>query len=454
MIVLKEKVKAWLGPLWWYSAILFCVQRLGDLTNAFIGLYLVPRYVPQAELGALLPLTQVGGALGLPLTVLMITFSKYVNTYATRGEYGKVKNLLRDVFTLSAILFVAAMLYARFFMPMVFERMRVSDGRLGMLVVVSGVLGALASIFTNALQALKKFRMLASIGLFSAPLRLATLLICLPIRALSGYFMGQLVPTIYSIGVAVYGLRDLFSSKIKGESYLRQDGLNLLKYAAPVTIGLLLGTLQTLIESFVIRHRLPDMESAGYYMISRFAEVGTYVGSTIILVLFPLASEQHERDDRSQKLVIQGMGLSLAGGAGLAFIFLIAGRHLLNLVAAWRTYVDFVPHLTILTVISALRITANCFAVHEMACRRFRYLTYMGAISLLEVTFLYSVTGYSFFEPWVPVSWIRWMADLKAARLEFILGVMFWSSILPLVFMIVQLAWQRRQRTHARVLNG
>ena len=230
-----QTVKQRLGPLWWYTLILFFVQRLGDLTNAFVGLYLVPLYVPQEELGALLPLTQVGGTLALPLTILMLTFSKYVNTYVTRGEYGKAKSLLRDVFILALVLFVATLLYARFFMPLVFERMRVADGRLGMLVVSSGVLCALASIFASALQALKKFRLLATVGLMSAPLRLIALLICLPIRALSGYFVGQLVPTLYSIGMSVYGIKELFQKTIKAEPYWRQDGLNLLKYAAPVT---------------------------------------------------------------------------------------------------------------------------------------------------------------------------------------------------------------------------
>ena len=450
-MVWLQRVKQQVGPLWWYTAILFAVQRLGDLINAFVGLYLVPRYVPQTELGALLPLTQVAGALGLPLTILMMTFSKYVNTYATRGEYGKVKSLLRDAFILSLILFIAVLLYARFFMPMVFERMRVSDGRLGMLVVASGVLGALASVFSCALQALKKFKLLASVGLFSAPLRLVTLLICLPIRALSGYFVGQIVPTLYGMVVAVYGLKDIFSSKIRAQSYWRQDGFSMMKFAAPVMIGLLFGTLQSLVESFVIRHRLPDVESAGYYLISRFAELGSYVGTTLIFVLFPLASEQHERKDRSQKLILQGMGLSLVSGLLLAVCFWLIGRHLLNLVAAWRVYVNFTPYLAILTVICALRITANCFTAHEMACRRFGYLIYMGAISALEAAFLYGVTGYSFFSPWLPTSWIGWMANLKAARLGFLLQVMLWCSVLPLIFMAAELLWQRRQRSRVRV---
>ena len=189
-------------------------------------------------------------------------------------------------------------------------------------------------------------------------------------------------------------------------------------------------------------------------MISRFAELGSYVGTTLILVLFPLASEQHERDDRSQKLILQGMGLSLAAGLLLAAGFWLLGAPLFNLVAGWRAYAGYTSQLCVLTVICALRITACCFTTHEMACHRFGFLTYVGAVAFAEAAFLYGVTGYSFFAPWLPAPWIDWMASLRAARLEFVLGVMFWCSVLPLALMAVQLVWQRRQSARAGVLSG
>ena len=43
------------GDLWWYAALLFIAQRFGDTINMFVGMWLVPKYVPQDELGAVLP---------------------------------------------------------------------------------------------------------------------------------------------------------------------------------------------------------------------------------------------------------------------------------------------------------------------------------------------------------------------------------------------------------------
>jgi O-antigen/teichoic acid export membrane protein len=443
-----EKLENRLGPLWWYTIILFIAQRFGDVLNAFIGLWLVPRYVPQEELGAVLPLSQVGGVLALPLSVLAVTFLKYVNAFAIRGEYGKVKSLIRDVLILVVVLFVGIILYARLFLPLVFERMRVEDGRLGMLIVVSGVLGSLAVFFTNALQALKKFKLISIINLMSAPLRLVTLLICLPIRALSGYFVGQIVPLLYSIGVALFGLKDIvFNKALKVVPYWRQNGRDMIKFSAYVALGSLFGSVRSLVETFVIRHRLPDIDSAGYYMISRFAEIGSYVGLTMMFVLFPLGSEQYERGDKSQKLVVHAMGGALGSGLLLAGGFWLMGKHLLNLIPMWRTYVDFAPHLTLLTVIFTLHATAQCFMSHEIACRRFGFYWYTSIIAMCEAIFLYCITGFSFFEPWVPASWIAWVEDLNPGRIGFVLKVMFWAALLSLFAMFAQLMLQRFARS-------
>jgi len=51
---------------------MFGVQRLGDLINIYIGLWLVPHWIPASQLGALLPLGQIGLLLGLPLAVILV----------------------------------------------------------------------------------------------------------------------------------------------------------------------------------------------------------------------------------------------------------------------------------------------------------------------------------------------------------------------------------------------
>lgn len=437
LLKLRLRMKSQLGDLWWYAAILFCVQRLGDVINMVIGLYLVPKYVPQQELGAVLPLTKIGSILVLPLSILLIPFKKFLNTYATHGEFGKIKRLLIDMFILSSALAAGVFVYARFFMPAVFERMRVSDGRLGLLIVVSGVIGALAPVLGTTLEALKRFRLIAVTSLFSAPLRLLTVLVFMPIRALSGYFMGQILPDLFSMGVALWHLGHLLGAKVKSVNYLKADGRAMFRYAVPIAVMLVFGSLIYVTEAFVIRHRLPDIESAAYYMISRFAEIGNYFGNTVIMVLFPLVAERHEQGKKSSNMLNQSLGAILGAGALLAVCFHLFGGHLLAATAAWRVYVAFAPQMVFLTVILCLRSATWCYITHEMACSRFSYIYYYSCINVLEVVCLYGLSGYLFFKPYVPETWIDCLAKIDPGRLDFILQVIFFFNVVSFLSFIV-----------------
>lgn len=449
LIGIVNKIKERLGPLWWYMIILFCVQRVGDVINMVIGVYVIPKYVPQEELGAVLPLTKVGALLVLPLSILLLTFKKFLNKYAVHEEVGKIKRLLLDMFMLSAVLSCAALLYARFFMPFLFERMRVADGRLGILIVASGIIGVVAPVFSSTLEALKRFQLIAVVQLLSAPLRLATLLICMPIRALSGYFMGQIVPDLFSMGLSLWRLIPLLSSKIKSVPYWKTDGMAMLRYTGPIAMYSVFGMLVTVAEAFVIRHRLPDIESAGYYMISRFAEIGNYLGNSVILVLFPLVAERFERGQKSFAMLNQSLGVILAGGVALATAFQFFGRPLFSVLPDWGLYVEFVPQMVLLTVIISLRSATGCYMTHEMACARFGYIYYCSGLHCLEVCLLYGVTGYTFFKPYVPEKWIVRIAELNPGRLDFILQVMCVFSVLNVVGIAFHRRYFRKSKTDA-----
>ena len=114
---------------------------------------------------------------------------------------------------------------------------------------------------------------------------------------------------------------------------------------------------------------------------------------------------------------------------------------------AWRPYAVFVPQLVLLTIIIAMRTATQCFFSHETAHARFRFYWYCGLIACAEGLFLYGITGFSFFAPWVPASWLAAVAALNPSRLDFVLGVMFWSMALLLVCIALDLLRQSREKT-------
>ena len=435
---LKHAIKSRLGELWWYTIVMFFAQQLGAVINAFIGLFLVPKYVPQAELGAVLPLASIGSMMGLPLTILMMPFLKFLSKYMTQGEMGKVKALLRDVFILTWITFVLIAGLAYFFMPFVFERMRVQNGSLSILIICSGIIGALAPVFNTALQALKRFKMMSALGFAGAIVRLVTLLIALPIRGLSGYFIGQIVPVCFGIMATMVALRKQLGKSVKATSYWDTDWKLILTFTAWNAVLYSVSQVMGTTEGFVIRHRLSDLESAGYYMISRFAEISFLISSACTVVLFPLISEHHEKGNtqQEQRLLMQSILVSFGTGL-LSAVGITAGVYGLFLFKAdWTMYLPFIPHMFALALLHVIRGSTHSFILYKTAKNEFNFVPYYVGILGTEAVLLYCLTGYSFFAPWLPATWLEQLAAFNPCRLSVVLGVMLAHGVAILLYVI------------------
>jgi O-antigen/teichoic acid export membrane protein len=439
MIVLKEKVKAWLGPLWWYAAVMFFVQRVGDVINLYTGLWLVPLWVPPAELGALLPLGQIGGMLGLPLAILLTPFTKFLNAFGAKEETGKVKALLCDALILAGVSAVGIAAYTWYSAPFVFERLRISGAGLIWLMCGIAVTSAFMPILSNGLQALKRFRCMGYVGLASAPVRLLFLLALLPAFGLTGFFSAQFLANVAALGISFFGLREIMSSKIRRESY-RGHLREMLLYTLPIAVVMVVGSITTTVQLLVIRQRLPDIESAAFYFGSRFSEIPNILWSAIAVVFFPVISEAFEKGRDTRRILIQVLLFTVVGGAVVAVGLGTAMDWLFGLVQKWKAYQPYAYLVGWMAMTNVFRVASACFTTHEMACRRFGFVCYGVPIALLEAGVLVSLTGYGFFAPYLPSSWVGWMESLHAARLEFIVWVMLASSFATFLGLIIQMS--------------
>ena len=422
---LFSRFHARLGDLWWYTLLMFAAQRFGDAVNLFVGLWLVPKYVPQSELGAVMPLTQFVSFIGIPLAVVAIPFMKFLGEYAARGEMGKVKTLLRDVFVGTGAMAFLTLLLAWVAMPFVFERMRIQIGSLGILIVGVSILGAASNIFQNAVQGLKIFQATIWFGVLSAPLRLALMLVTMPFRALSGYFVGQSAgPSVMVLG-SLWALRRKLGPAVKAQPYLREDWGRIWRYTWPIALNTISATVFLSVDQLVIRHRLSEFDSAGYYMISRFAEIANYLGGAFVVFLFPLVASRPGKDAESRKVLRHSLLGTCAGGLAVAVLLLLGGRALLGLNAQWRLYQPLAFEMFLLAVCNTVTVANSCITVYEMAQGRFRFLRYLLPLCTLKMVLLYCVTGYTFFTGMLPQSWLDAVAAFNPNRLS----VLLWTFL-------------------------
>jgi O-antigen/teichoic acid export membrane protein len=437
MIALKNKIKAWLGPIWWYSIILFFAQRFGDVLNIYIGLWLVPKYVAQDQLGALLPLTQIAGVLGLPLAIILMPFSKFINTFGAKEEYGKIKALLLDVLIVVAISSVVIGIYTWHAAPLIFERLRINSTRLIWLICGITVTSLMIPLANGVLSALKKFRIMSVTGFVSTPIRLAVLLLLLPISGLLGYFASQLALNLVICLIAFWGLRGLISRDIKRESYF-SHGREMIAYTLPFVVMTGVGTLSSAVQYLVIRQRLPDVESAAFYFCSRFSEIPNIIWSAIGQVYFPHISDAFEKGKSTRRILMNVFAISVVGGGMIALLLGVSMGWVFGQVGSWANYRPYAYLTGWLALTNVFRVGSSIFVIHEIACRRFGFLFYSVPLALFESLILISLTGYGFFIPYLPASWVEWMESVRAGRIAFIVWVMLASAFAQFVGMLVQ----------------
>ncbi len=419
-----QKLHTRLGDFWWYSLMLFVACRSGDVIQAFIGLWLVPKYVGASELGAVLPLQSLAALFAAPLGVLATVFAKYVNVYATRGERGKVKCFVRDVLVATTTLFALCIVLAYLVVPHFYERLHIASGLLTVLILAAGFTVNLASLFTSALQGLKLFKTITIQNLIGAPIRLVTLLVAMPFRALSGYVLGQTTPpATCSLLAAVSLHRNL--RDVPCDTSWRRDLGEMLRYAGPVAAWTIGCTVYAAVSNTLIRQRMPEVESAAYYMLSRFAEIGTYLSLSIMAVLFPLAAEAHEKGQEDRRALRHAVIGSLAFGALLAVVFAVVGRRPFDLVAVWRPYAAYAPLLVPMALTAGLAGAMGSVVTYEMACRRFASAALVIGTTTAWGVLLVCFMGCEFFRGILPDAAVDAMAALRLAHLP----VFVWASL-------------------------
>lgn len=442
-----SRIHARLGDLWWYTILLFVAQRIGDVINLFVGLWLVPKYVPQQELGAVLPLTQLVSFIGLPLGILAIPFMKFLGVYAERGEYGKVKSLLRDVFVGTGILAAVTLVMAWLVFPFFFERCRIAKGSLELLIILGSLIGALATIFNNAVQGLKLYDATVWFNLLMAPVRLGVMVITMPFRALSGYFAGQVASPCVPVLGALWALRKRFDKTVRTVPYLREDFGAMLRYTWPIAVWTTVGMISSMVDHLVMRHRLPDFESAGYYVITRFTDIALYFGNAFIVFLFPMVAQMKAKGRESQKILLQSVGGTAAGGAMVGFVLLFTGTWLLELNALWADYASLSRFMLPICLLNALALSCNCLFTYEMAQGRFRFLWYAVPVQGMKCLFLYVTTGVSFFEGMVPASIVDAVNAWKPCSLSFWIGTLLVTHVVFALLLFVDVfGWKGKER--------
>ena len=421
---LLNRLHARLGDFWWYSLMLFCAMRAADCLNVFVGLWLVPKYVEPSELGAVLPLTQFAAFLAIPIGVFASTFRSELTTLVVNRRFGQMKTLMRGVFIATAIFLFLAIVICRFVLPAYLERIRVVEGSLGIVILVASFVGAVSPIYNSALQPLKKFKASSAIAVLSAPLRLAVMLVMMPFRALTGYFVGQCAVPVAQIIGSVFCLRKELSAPAEpywSREIVRRFG----RYFLIFGVSSVVSGFSSLVESTILRQRLPEIESAAYYMVTRFSDISWFLAMTLTFTLFPFTAELAAKGKDTRPLVIKSALAVFLSNAALAAFFWLSGERILELLPNGSEYSSYWWTIPWAVTIASFTLFANLYTTAETSAFRFGYMKWMIPLTLVYPAALLFVTGYGYFTAYIPSSWADFLSTHNVTSLA---SMLWWMT--------------------------
>ena len=420
-----RRLRQSLGPLWWYSALLFAVSRLGDVVNLYIGAFLVPDLVPTADLGAVRPLMRVAELVAMPLVFLVLPAEKFLNVFAERRETGKARALVRDLLLLTAALLAALALAGGIANGPLLERLHLSGPAHAGILPLLLLLTAGACLRPIAQAAARSFKLFNSVVLAGLPdpfVRLVLMLVLL--RAMSplrGFVVAQGLSGLAGTAVLMAAVALFFRrERVRCESY-RAHLREMADYAAPLLLYTLATTFQDPVEDFLIRQRLTEDASAAAYILKTLAMIPQYFGGAVAMFLFPLVSSAYEQRRETRRYLWQSMCVTGLLGLGCCALLTAWGDFAISLRPAWSVACDFPGLIGWLSLGIAFRVVVNCFVLHEHACRRFRYLRFFLPMQFLQTGGLFILMGWGAFRNILPSPLWELVAAWPRETLRFVI---------------------------------
>jgi hypothetical protein len=374
------------------AALLFAAMRAGDLVAVAAGMWFVPKYVSQTDIGALLPLTSFATFLSLPAFALAMTVMKEAAVLFAGGERGKLKTLLRGVFRSMAALSAATVAVAALAAPRFVRMMGLDGDAAGFLAVSAAFLGCVAPVWTDALQALKRFRALALVEVSGAAARFAAMAVTMPAKALAGFFAGQATLPAFRILASTLALRrdlQVAAEPFWNLAVMRRMGMDFLAIlvyqGVPMAVSLL--------ELSILRASLSPADSAGYYMVSRFSDFLHCLTLPMLLVMFPYTATAAMRGDSTRPYVLKCAGATLAAAGAMALAYAAFGKELLSLMPNGQDYAGYALFMPVLTLAAAMTSCQVFFTNAEVSAGRFRFLAWFLPLHLLYGSALCAAAG-------------------------------------------------------------
>ena len=254
----------------------------------------------------------------------------------------------------------------------------------------------------------------------------------MPLRALTGYFVGQCAVPVSQIVGSVICLRKELS--VPAEPYWNREIVRrFAKVFVLLGIWSVAGGFANLVEATVLRQRLPELDSAAYYMVTRFSDIAGFLATALAFTIFPYAADLAAKGRDRRPLVIKTALVIIGSNVLLATFFWIFGERILLWLPHGESYAQYWWAIPWMVAIPTLMWLSSIYTTSELAAFKYGFLKWMVPVVLVYPAALLFVTGHGYFDPFLPTSWVEFLKTHNVCSLKTMLVWMTGNYLLRVV---------------------
>jgi O-antigen/teichoic acid export membrane protein len=185
------------------------------------------------------------------------------------------------------------------------------------------------------------------------------------------------------------------------------------------------GAFSSLVETTILRQRLPEIDSAAYYMVTRISDISSYLYNTLAFTFFPFAAELAAKGKDLRPLLLKASAATTVFCGAMAILFTFAGRPLLELLPHGSSYAEYWWVIPWIITINALNYIVSFYTTAEISANRFGFMKWSVPIAITYPLMLLAVTGRGYFAGILPDRAMSTLAELNVTTLN---GMLWWMT--------------------------
>lgn len=306
-----------------------CLGSVAAGVLGYVFQILMGRMLSTNEYGVFSAMMALFAVLAAPLSTLMMVVTRKISEYHARHEAGNITHFYYSINIHSAIVGLMLLgVYMLFAKQVQFFLKAPSINPIYLLGVLLFVT-FLPVINNSFLQGLQNFSWLSASSSLGLLLKIifATFLVSLD-YGVAGVLGGAILAAMFN-WIITYGV--LRRQLLDGTKKLFKSGHLHFRPVLPVFVANIAFSAMTQLDVVLVNYFFQANEAGLYAAASILGKAVMYLPAGIAMAIFPMAAENHARDESSTHLMFQAVGLtSLLCGIGAVF-YLLFGEMLIVL---------------------------------------------------------------------------------------------------------------------------